>query len=362
MVLEMPLKRLLLETLTKNTEETMELETLAFCWYAVFLTAVFAYAALDGFDIGVGLLHLFAKGDFERRIFLNSIGPVWDGNSLWVIIAAGGFLAGFPPAFSMLMSTLYIPALILVAGYTIRAVAIEFRSQLTSLKWRFFWDKVFSLASYLLAVGFGVLVANLIHGLPLNQDGSLSGGPLTLFSPYALVLGLFTTLLFMLHGALFLNMKTEGELNLRIRNWIQNIHLSFFFLWSVITIVTLIFEEHMSTIFKTHPEALGIVFLALIGLTLIPKLVSKNLPGWAFLSSFLIIGSFVLTYALGTFPATLKVLPDEASFTIYNSSASKMTLEILLTIALLGVPLFLIYAFCSYKVFKGKVELDTMSY
>jgi cytochrome bd ubiquinol oxidase subunit II len=340
----------------------MEIETLAFLWYCVFITAVFAYAALDGFDIGVGCLHIFAKNDLERRIFLNSIGPVWDGNSLWVIIAAGGFLAGFPPAFAALFSTLYVPALFLVTGYIIRAVAIEFRSQLTSMRWRNFWDLFFSLASYLLAIGFGVLVANLIHGLPLDKDGALVGGPLVLFSPYALTLGVFTTLLFMLHGALFLNMKTEGELQERIKNWIQNIHLLFFFLWSIITIITLIYEEHMTTIFRTHPLALGIVFLALTGLTLIPKLVSKNQPGWAFLSSFLIIASFVLTYALGTFPYTLKVIPEEASFSIYNSSASQMTLEILLTIACFGVPLFLFYAVYAYKVFRGKVQLDTMSY
>jgi cytochrome bd ubiquinol oxidase subunit II len=340
----------------------MTVETLELLWYIVFITAIFAYAALDGFDIGVGCLHLFSKSDTDRRIFLNAIGPVWDGNSLWVIISIGGLLAGFPNAFATLFSTLYIPTLFLVSGYIIRAVAIEFRSKMPSPVWRNSWDIVFSFASYLLAFGFGVILANLIKGLPITKEGDLVGGTLALFPPYALLLGLFTTLLFMLHGALFLNLKTEGKLQKRVQLWLQNIHLIFFFVWGIVTILTLIYEAEMADMYRNKPITLSIVIMALVGLTLIPKFVSKKWEGRAFLSSFLIIGSLVMTYALGTFPAIVKTCPKENSLTIYNSAASALTLEILLYFALLGVPLILLYAIFVYRVFKGKVALDTMSY
>lgn len=129
--------------------ELLDLETLQLFWYLIFGAAIFAYAALDGFDIGVGCLHLFVKTDLERRIFLNSIGPVWDGNSLWIIISSGALLAGFPKAFSYMFSILYIPMLFLVFGYIIRGVAIEFRSKMTSLAWRQWWDTVLELQATL---------------------------------------------------------------------------------------------------------------------------------------------------------------------------------------------------------------------
>ena len=340
----------------------MTVETLELLWYFVFIASIFAYAALDGFDIGVGCLHLFSKSDTDRRIFLNAIGPVWDGNSLWVIISIGGLLAGFPSAFATLFSTLYIPTLFLVSGYIIRAVAIEFRSKMPSPFWRNGWDIVFSFASYLLAFGMGVILANLISGLPITKEGELVGGTLALFPPYALLLGLFTTLLFMLHGALFLNLKTEGKLQKRVQRWLQNIHLIFFFVWGVVTILTLIFEVEMADMYRNNPITLNIVIMGLVGLIAIPKFISRKLDGWAFLSSFLIIASLVITYALGTFPAVVKTSPREHSLTIYNSAASALTLEILLWVAAFGVPLILLYAFFSYRVFKGKVALDTMSY
>jgi len=159
-----------------------------------------------------------------------------------------------------------------------------------------------------------------------------------------------------------LHMKTEGELQQRLKDWLQNICLLFFFLWAVATVLTLIYEQKMADIFRTEPAFLSIVFLGLIGIVAIPKFLSNNRPGLAFLSSFLIILSLVLTYALGTFPAVVKAFPEENSLTIANASASPITLHVLFVIACIGVPLFLCYGIYAYKVFRGKVELDTMSY
>ncbi|MDB6081033.1 MAG: cytochrome d ubiquinol oxidase subunit 2 [Chlamydiia bacterium] len=340
----------------------LSLETLQLVWYTVVILSMFAYAALDGFDIGVGCLHLFARTDLERRIFLNAIGPIWDSNSLWVVITSGAMLAGFPIAFATLFSALYLPMLLLVFGYVLRAVAIEFRSKMESTTWRSTWDSIFALASYSLAFGFGLTLANLIKGLPINDEGVLIGDVTDLFPPYAILLGLFTTSLFILHGALFLNMKTEGELQRRIQSWLQNILLLFFFLWATITILTLIFEPGMAEIFRNNPSYLAVVFITPVSLILIPKLVQRNCEGRAFLSCFLIIGSLVLTYAAGTFPAVVKASNPAYSMTVTNSSASLLTLKILCITACMGIPLFILYAAYAYRVFKGKVELDTMSY
>ena len=342
----------------------IELETLQFFWYVIFAAAVFAYAALDGFDIGVGCLHLFAKSDFERRIFLNSIGPVWDSNSLWVIISAGALLAGFPKVFATLLSTLYIPMLFLVFGYVSRGVAMEFRSKLPSHRWRQSWDIVFSFASFSLAFGFGVTLANLVQGLPINSDGALVGGVSSLFPPYAVSFGIFTTFLFMLHGALYLNMKTEGDLQQKIKRWLQTIYSIFLFLWSLITVLTLIYNPHMTSIYQQEPLFFLITFCGILGISLMPKLISARREGFAFLSSFLIIASLVGNLVIGMFPYLIRssVDPTFIPLTIYNASASLLTMKILAFISILGVPLFILYIFTTYKIFRGKVELDSMSY
>jgi cytochrome d ubiquinol oxidase subunit II len=340
----------------------LSLETMQLLWYVVYLFSMFAYAALDGFDIGVGCLHLFARSDLQRRIFINAIGPVWDGNSLWVVIVSGTLLAGFPKAFATLFSSLYIPMLFLVFGYIVRGAAIEFRGKIESTAWKSLWDTIFAVASYSLAFGFGVVLANMIGGIQIDEKGALVGGTLSLFQPYAILLGLFTTSLFMLHGALYLNMKCEGELQKRVQNILQNVLMCFVFLWGLVTILTLIFQPHMTAIFTSCPPLLAIVFMALIGIALIPKLLSKGYEGLPFLSSFLIILSLVLTYALGTYPHMIRLNDTKDSITIYNASSSPITMKVLLIIACAGVPLFLLYLFYSYKVFKGKVKLDSMSY
>lgn len=340
----------------------MDLATTQFIWYMVFVASMFAYAALDGFDIGVGCLHLFAKTDLERRIFLNAIGPVWDGNSLWVVITIGTMLGGFPRAFGALFSALYLPMLLLVFGYIVRSVAIEFRSKMESRSWRNCWDRVFAISSLSLALGFGITLASLIQGLPLDEEGELIGNAFSAFPHFALLLGIFTTCLFMLHGALYLNMKTEGELQTRIQNWIQIIYPIFLFLWALITMLTLIFEPKMTDIFRAQPQYFTFVLIGLIGIVSIPIFLAKKREGFAFLSSCLVIASLILNYALGTFPAIVKATVDTNSMTIYNASTSALTLRILVYFAMAGVPLFFLYSFYTYRVFRGKVQLNTMSY
>jgi len=342
----------------------MDIATLQFLWYIVFAASMFAYAALDGFDIGVGVLHIFAKNDTERRIFMNSIGPVWDSNSLWVIISSGALLAGFPAAFATLFSALYLPIMVLIFGYIMRGVAIEFRSQLPHSRWRNFWDWVFSLASLLLAVGFGIVLANLIRGIPLDDNGVLVRDHLTLLSPYAVLLGIFTTILFMLHGALYLYLKTEGELQEKIHHWCWRLFGIFTFFWVIVNIDTPLMQGQVTKLLRMHGWLTPLVLVGLFGVMGIFAALSRRYVGWAFISSCLVIFSLIVSYAIGTFPNIVRssLHPDINSLTIYNASSTAFTLKILMSIALIGVPLFFVYAFYTYRVFRGKVELDQMSY
>ncbi|MCE5293587.1 MAG: cytochrome d ubiquinol oxidase subunit II [Chlamydiales bacterium] len=341
----------------------MNLETAQLLWYGVFITCIFAYAALDGFDLGVGCLHLFTQSDTDRRIFMNAIGPVWDSNSLWVVITGGALLAGFPSAFAELLSALYIPMMLIIFCFTYRAVAIEFRSKIVSPKWRGFWDVVFSLASFGMAFGLGVVTANLIQGLPINEQGEFVKDLSALFSPYAVTLGCFATLLFMLHGSLYLTLKTTGALHERLKRWNMRLLVLFTIFWAFVNAVTPIYESHVMQFMHDKPTFYPIVFLGLVGIIALYKSLKKVRDGWAFLSSCLVILSLVLLYALGTYPNMVRSsINDAYSLTIYNSSSTLFTLQILLGMACLGVPLFLLYVAYAYRVFRGKVELDTMSY
>lgn len=342
----------------------MDTSTLQFLWYVVFATSMFCYAALDGFDIGVGCLHVFAKSDNDRRIFMNAIGPVWDSNSLWVVITTGGLLAGFPKAFAVLFSSLYMPMMILMFGYIWRGVAIEFRGQLSKSSWRTFWDWCFTISSFSLAFGFGVALANLIKGLPIDHKGEAVRDLMQIFSPYALLLGLFTTLLFMLHGALYLNLKTEGALQERIRRWCWRIFALFVFVWVIVNIDTPLVHSHVTKLIRQETWLFPLIFLGLFGLIGLFCSLTWRYDGWAFISSCVIILSLIISYSLGTFPNIVRstINPESYSLTIFNSSSTPFTLKILLGIAGFGVPLFLLYVSYTYKVFRGKVEINTMSY
>jgi len=190
---------------------------LDFMWYLVIIAALMFYAVLDGFDLGVGSLHLFAKGDHERRIFLNSIGPVWDGNEVWLVIVGGALFAGFPEAFATIFSSFYVYTMLLMFGLMFRAVAIEFRSKHESVRWRNSWDIAFSCASVSIAFGTGLVLANLVEGIPLDSNKDFVGSFVDFIRPYPILVGLTTFALFAMHGALYLVMKTEGSLHEQLK-------------------------------------------------------------------------------------------------------------------------------------------------
>ncbi|HLB52905.1 MAG TPA: cytochrome d ubiquinol oxidase subunit II, partial [Chlamydiales bacterium] len=227
------------------------LETL---WYTVIGVAAILYVILDGFDLGVGAFHLLAKDDLQRRHFLNAIGPVWDGNEVWLVIVMGGLFAGFPNVYATLFSGFYTLFMILIAGLIFRAVAIEFRSKRESLFWRSLWDVLFSTSSILVAFILGVLIGNMVEGIPLDKEQNFTGTFSDIFQPYPILIGITAISLFAMHGSLFLAMKTEGETHDLVRGWIAPAIWVFITFFALATITTWLHAPHMVERFYLHKE------------------------------------------------------------------------------------------------------------
>jgi cytochrome d ubiquinol oxidase subunit II len=333
-------------------------------WYLVLGIAAAAYAMLDGFDLGVGALHLFARNDHQRRIFLNSIGPVWDGNEVWIVILMGGVFAGFPNAYATVFSGFYTLLMFLIAGLIFRAVAIEFRSKHESMKWRYFWDGVFSLASILVSFVVGLILGNMVEGVPLNSSQDFVGTFSDLIRPYSIIIGITTCSLFAMHGTIYLTMKTEGEAHEVVRKWIDKAIGVFIFFYVVTTIATLVYMPHMSERIFANPYLFVFPLLSLLAILTIPYHVSKGRDGWAFISSALSIALLLILFGIGTYPTIVRstIDPDTNSINIYNAASSEKTLGILLLIVLIGVPMVLAYGAWIYRIFRGKVRLDKSSY
>jgi cytochrome bd ubiquinol oxidase subunit II len=340
------------------------LTDLQFIWFSIFVILLTGYAILDGFDLGVGMLHLIGGDDKERRVILNSIGPVWDGNGVWLVTAGGALFAGFPMVYATVCSAFYIPIMILLTGLIFRAVAIEFRSKQPMAWWRWSWDIMFTFASFIISMALGIALGNLIRGIPLDDRGEYLGNFWMLLHPYAIMVGVMTTALFLMHGSIYLVMKTEGVLHDKLRGYVNPCIIFFIMCYAVTTVATLIYFPHMAEAVRDRKILFVIAIINMLLIANIPREISKGRDGWAFISSCGCIICLLVLYGVGTYPNAVRASnnPDVLSLTIYNSSSSQKTLEILLLIALIGVPLVITYTIAIYKVFYGKVKLDPTSY
>lgn len=336
---------------------------LEFVWFGIFVVLMIGYAILDGFDLGVGILHLFSKKDQERRLMLNSIGPIWDGNEVWLVTAGGALFAGFPDVYATLCSGFYLLIMLLLSGIIFRAVAIEFRSKQTMAWWRWMWDIFFSIASFIITFGLGVVLGNLIHGIPLNENKEFIGDLYSLIHPYSLLIGVLTVALFSMHGCIYLLMKTEGELHEKVRTWINPTIIFFIMAYAVGTVATLIYQPHMIESVKGNWSYFVIAVINMFAIANIPREVHLNRDWRAFACSCVNIICLFILYGIGTYPVVIRAINDPAlSLTIYNSASSPLTLKILLLISAIGVPMVLAYTAIIYWVFRGKVRLDSHSY
>lgn len=332
-------------------------------WYVLFIGIIAAYVILDGFDLGVGMLHpLVPRSDEERRMSLNSIGPVWDGNEVWLVVGGGVLFAAFPEVYATLASGFY-PVLMLVLAFLIlRAVSIEFRSKRPSSVWRAFWDWVFGVASLMLALLLGVAFGNIVQGVPIDAQHSIRFSPLDLVQPYALLVGVTAVAMLGQHGAIYLALKTEGELQRRARRavgWLTGI---FIVLVALTALATALYQPHIVSWYRQiWPLA-----LPLAALLAIANNVRENRRGReqaAFLWSSAGIGLLLASVGFAQYPAVLTSSLNSAySLTVANSMSSQQTLTVMLIMAAIGIPLVLTYTAGVYWLFRGKVSLGERSY
>ncbi|MFA5258013.1 MAG: cytochrome d ubiquinol oxidase subunit II [Opitutales bacterium] len=332
-------------------------------WYVLIGVLLTGYAILDGFDFGVGALHLFHKSDEQRRISLNSIGPVWDGNEVWLVTGGGALFAAFPEVYATVFSGFYLALILVLFALIFRAVAIEFRSKQPMKWWRAMWDWSFAISSIAAPLLFGVAMGNMVQGIPLDKSHNYAGSFLALLNPYALLMGVTTVALFVMHGAIYLCMKTEGEMHKNVRRWIRPVMLTFIICYVVLTFATVLFVPHINAVVKEQPLFLVLVVVSILTLANIPREMHRGNDGRAFISSMATMAIMMTLFAASMFPYMVLSTPDGANtLDIYNAASSQKTLGIMLIIALIGMPMVLAYTFTIYWIFRGKVKLTPMSY
>lgn len=332
-------------------------------WFLVFGAVITGYAILDGFDLGAGALHLFLKKETSRRIALNAIGPVWDGNEVWLVIGGGALFAGFPVAYGAIFSAFYLPAMIFLIGLIWRAVAIEFRSKEPGKLWRLTWDIIYSFACIIVTLSLGLMLGNVAMGLPLNEQKEFSGNILTFFNPFSIMVAVTTLALFMMHGAIYLAMKTENRLYTKLTILAKNFTVFFLIAFGLTTLYTLLYIPQLSDRIRSNPLYFIFPILMFLAIANIPRQLKKGNYRFAFISSSITIAALLIAVALEVFPYLLYATNNPSnSITVANAASSPKTMKTLLIIALIGTPLVGIYTSFVFWTFKGKVKLDEMSY
>ena len=332
-------------------------------WFVLVAVLIIGYAILDGFDLGVGVLHLLTKDENEKRINLNAIGPVWDGNEVWLLTAGGALFAAFPVVYATVFSAFYLALMLLLFALIFRAVSMEFRGKVDSPKWKKYWDNAFGISSLLAATLFGVAIGNILRGIPLNQDGIFTGNFFMLLNPYSILVGVLSLVLFIMHGAIYLTLKTDGQQKERVIALIPKFWIAFVSLYFIVTLYTMFEAKYLFNSILGNPLFYLFFLLLLAGIIYIPVGVKSGRFGRTFLASSVAITMMICLMALSMFPNLVPSSIDpEFSLNIYNASSTQRTLETMLIIALVGMPLVVGYTIIIYRIFKGKVKLNEHSY
>jgi cytochrome d ubiquinol oxidase subunit II len=311
------------------------------------------YAILDGFDLGVGMLSLLAWSKEERDLYVASIGPVWDGNEVWLLATADVLFGAFPLVFTTVFSGFYLAFMLLLVALVARAVAIEFRLLLPSSLWIRFWDWAFGLGSFAAALLLGLAVGNVVRGVPIGPGFAWKGSFLGLFDPYAVLISIVSCILLVMHGAVYLWMKTEGEFSDGFSRIALYAYYVFLLLYGVAIVATVfvspfLFRNAGSLVF------LGFTGLLVTALASIPFMIRTGRKGVAFLASSATIALMIIVVASSAYPVLVpSSLDPELSLTIYNAASTPGTLVLMLAIALIGMPIMLGYTLAVYRIFKG---------
>jgi cytochrome d ubiquinol oxidase subunit II len=338
-------------------------DTLTVVWFGLLAVLLVGYMILDGFDLGVGILHPMAKSDRDRRVMMNSIGPLWDGNEVWLVTFGGALFAAFPNAYATVFSGFYVAFMLLLFALIFRAVSLEFRSKTEHPVWRRIWDHGFFGSSALAALLFGVAGGNLMQGMPVNRDLVVHQTVLEQLTLFPLLVGGLTLMLFTMHGAIFLYFKTEGDLQRLAERWIWRAFGLFLIVYILATMYALVQIPRATANLRAHPWMWIVPVLNVLAIANIPRAMFLRRPGYAFVSSCATIAALGFLFAAALYPNLLPSSLDAAwSVTVFNGRSSERTLGIMLIIAVIGLPFVLSYTAAVYWVFRGKVKLDHTSY
>ena len=333
----------------------MDLNTL---WFWLIGVLFIGFFILEGFDYGVGiLLPFFGKDDDERRVLINTIGPFWDGNEVWVIAAGGAMFGAFPHWYATMFSGFYLALVVLLLALIARGVAFEFRSKDARRGWRNFWDWMIFVGSLVPALLWGVAFGNLMRGVPIDGKMEYAGDFFTLLNPYALLVGVFAVSVMILHGALFLLLRTEGEIATRVRGGVNKLWLVAFALY----LVTLTASALATDLLARPTMPIVVAILGGIALFAVNQFLRTKREGWAFAMTALTIASTLLTFALTLYPRVMiSTLKPEWSLTIYTASSTPYTLSVMSVVALIFIPLVILYQGWTYWVFRQRVSKKTL--
>jgi cytochrome d ubiquinol oxidase subunit II len=338
----------------------MELQTIWFFLWGL-LWAVFFMT--DGADFGIGSLYPFiGKSDEDKRIMINSMGPLWDGNEVWLITAGGVTFAAFPTVYAVMFSSLYSALMLILFALILRGVSFEFRGKVDHPKWRKIWDACIFIGSFAPALLFGVAFANIFRGLPIDGEGLFQGTLLSLLNPYGLLGGVLFVVLFMVHGALWLAIKSSGTRHqkaMAVANKLWPVEVGV----AVIFLVASLFSTRLYDNYLAQPAFFLVILVTVLSLLGIKWFLVKKAPFKAWFASALTIVGATFYGVIGLYPNMFpSSIDDRYSLTAHNASSSPLTLKIMLIVVLLFIPVVIGYQVWAYKLFSGKIEAEELDY
>ena len=338
----------------------MDLNTI---WFLLVGVLIIGYALLDGFDLGVGsLFYVLGKTDQERKTLINAIGPVWDGNEVWLLTGGGALFAAFPLVYASVFSGFYLAMMLVLFALIFRAVAVEYYFKMDTPGLQKLMGGLFFIGSFLPALLFGVAVGNVVYGIPLDAAQNYSGTFFGLLKPFALCFGIVGLFAFLLQGASYAALKTEGEQQKRAQELSKNFALILLVLWLIGGIYSKMAAPHLWENYQKLPLLYVLPLLTLVSLILIPGWVRKNAYQKVFTASSIAFATLILTVAAGLYPNWVIATEPAKNLTIYNASSSPLTLKVMLIVALIGVPIVLLYTIYTYRVFRGKATSERHGY
>jgi cytochrome bd ubiquinol oxidase subunit II len=321
-------------------------------WFFIIVVAWLAFFILEGFDLGVGILHrIVSRNETERQQTLGTIAPFWDANEVWLIVAVAAMFAAFPAWYATMFSAFYLLMVIVLVGLIARGVAFEFRDKSDKIGWRRTWDACLSLGSFVVVAGLGIALANLLHGVPIDKNQEFTGSFGDLFNPFTLLAGLTLVLLCIVHGATFLALQTDGRLNFRCRRWAAGSAPV-----AALIVIAFVFWAHATQNKGFFPHPLEVV--AAIAVLATAWLVSDEREGWAFVSTTIAMVATVGSFFVELYPRVM-VSSTNSSYdlTIHNTASPPYTLKVLTVIAVVLLPVVIAYQAWSYRVFHRRISV-----